>query len=1125
MKALTLSTLDIESLKGLKRVGLTGLKGSSRAYLLSLWRAKTRGPLLVITPHLRDAEYLLEDFRFFHRGGNEMACLFPEWETIPYDGIPPHPEIIRERVYCLFRLTMVETSVVFCPVKALMQKVLHPLDLKRSTFVLTRGEEVDREELVKFFNEGGYHPARVVEEQGDFSLRGAIIDLFSPLYDEPLRLEFDGDRLESIRRFDIESQRSIRETEMEKGILLPARDLSKEVSSQTMATLFDYLKGGEWVFIVDGEEVQREAETFFRMAQAHYEKARMKRSSVLSPDVLYLPSQDLFGGLKKFRRVFLQEGPLAPSGCEPVHSFEIEGNEDLQMEIKSILQIGEGRMENSPLSVLIKYLGQWQKEGREVFIVSHTVSQAERIKDLLMAYEIASRLEPEKTFQDVIHERRTIRLLTGRLSSGFRALEEGWVLLTEEEIFGERRRFREKKPKGRWSRGEVAPLFSYGELCENDFVVHADYGIGLFRGLRHLKIGMVSNDYLLLEYLDSDKVYVPVDRLNLIQRYIGGDGSHPRLDRLGGKSWQRAKKRAKEAVTEMVKEILELYAAREAFKGTAFGPLDPSYREFEATFEYEETPDQLRAIEEVMADMGEPKPMDRLVCGDVGFGKTEVALRAAYRAVMDGKQVAFLVPTTVLAQQHYQTFCSRFKNYPVVIEMLSRFRSPRDQRKILRQLSEGKIDIIIGTHRLLQKDVSFQDLGLVVIDEEHRFGVDHKERLKQIRKMVDVLTLTATPIPRTLQMALSGIRDLSLIQTPPENRLSIRTFVTRYEDEIVREAILRELDRRGQVFFVHHRVQNIYSMAAHLKKLVPEARLAIAHGQMKERELEKVMLQFVRGEYNLLVCTSIIESGLDIPAANTILINHAEHFGLADLYQLRGRVGRGRYQAYAYLLIPSDLTLSRDAMKRLRAIQELSELGSGFKLALQDMEIRGAGNLLGRSQSGHISAVGLEYYTDLMERAVRELRGEEVIEEITPEIQFHLPAFLPESYVKDPEERLRLYRRLSRCRSDEAVEAIQEELKDRFGKIPEEAAHLLEVIKVKILLTKLSIVKLEETPSQLVLTFDHRTKVSPQRVIETIHQGEGRFRFTPDSRLIVWEWPGLKKNPFEATRKLLQALS
>jgi transcription-repair coupling factor (superfamily II helicase) len=1105
-------------------MGLTGLKGSSMAYLLSLWRECVKGPLLVVTPHLRDTEYLFEDFRFFQKRDDEIACLFPQWETLPYDDIPPHPEIIRERVNCLFRLSGDEDAVVFTSVKGLMQKVLLSSDLKRSIYSLVKGDEIDRDDLIRFFNDTGYTSAKVVEERGDFSLRGAIIDCFSPLYEEPLRFEFDGDRLESIRRFDVESQRSIRRPEMERATLLPARDISNAPSARTMATLFDYLKKGGWIFIVDGEEVEREAEAFSRMAVAHYEKIRVKRSSAPTPDSLYIHSEDLLNHLQKFRAAFLQEGPVAPSRCERVDSIYVESNEDLQREIKSLFQTEEGRADASPLSILLKHLRQWQKEGKGIFIVSHTFMQAERMKDLLFHYEIPSRFEQGKRFQEVRPEKGLVTLLMGRLSSGFRAMEEGWVLLTEEEIFGERRRHKEEKPTKRVPRMEGEPLSSYGELCENDLIVHMDYGIGLYRGLRHLKIGTVSNDYLLLEYLDADKLYIPVDRLNLIQRYVGGEGSHPRLDKLGGSRWQKAKKKAKEAISEMVKEILDLYAAREAFKGIAFAPAGPFYREFEATFEYEETPDQRKAIEEVMQDMENPKPMDRLVCGDVGFGKTEVALRAAYRAVTDGRQVGILVPTTVLAQQHFQTFCERFKNYPVIIETLSRFKSPRDQKKILQRLREGKVDIIIGTHRLLQKDVSFHDLGLVVIDEEHRFGVDHKEKLKQMRKMVDVITLTATPIPRTLQMAVTGIRDLSLIQTPPENRLSIRTVVTRYDDEMIREAILRELARGGQVFFVHHRVQNIYSMAAHLRKLVPEARLAVAHGQMKERDLEKAMLQFVRGDHNLLVCTSIIESGLDIPAANTILINHAEHFGLADLYQLRGRVGRGRQQAYAYLLIPSDLALSRDAARRFRAIQELSELGSGFRLAIQDLEIRGAGNLLGRSQSGHISAVGLDYYTQLMERTVKELRGEEVVEEITPEIHFHLPAFLPEGYVQDPEERLRLYRRLSHCRSDEAVEAIREELEDRFGQIPEQTAHLLEVIKVKILLTKLSIRKFEETPSQMVLTFDEKTKVSPQRMVELVQQGDGKIRLTPDSMLIVEGWPDMKKDPFGSAKKLLQAM-
>jgi transcription-repair coupling factor (superfamily II helicase) len=808
----------------------------------------------------------------------------------------------------------------------------------------------------------------------------------------------------------------------------------------------------------------------------------------------------------------------------------METNENLQREMKAVLSVRTGFPETSPFSILLKNLHDWQEKGRGVIIVSHTPGQAERLKDLLSQYGVEAQLEKAKRFRNALDQSKEgLVLLVGSLSSGFQNPREGWVILTEEEIFGQRRRLPEGKvrtslPTTSWQRGSPT-LSSYRELREDDFIVHIDCGIGRYRGLRHLKIWGVSNDYLLLEYQDGDKLYLPVDRLNLIQRYIGGDGRSPRLDKLGSHSWQRAKKRAKAAVSEMVKELLDLYAARQVFEGFKFPPVDQFYKEFEATFEYEETPDQMQAIDEVMKDMGNPKPMDRLICGDVGYGKTEVAIRAAYRAVMNGKQIAILVPTTVLAQQHYRTFCERFKIYPVVIEVLSRFKSPREQKEVLQRLKEGKVDIVIGTHRLLQKDVSFRDLGLVVIDEEHRFGVSHKEKLKQMRKLVDVITLTATPIPRTLQMAVSGIRDLSLIQTPPENRLSIRTFVIRYDDEVIREAIQREFDRGGQVFVVHHRVQNIHTIANHLKQLIPEASLAIAHGQMRERELEKVMLQFVRKEVNLLVCTSIIESGLDIPTANTILINHAERFGLADLYQIRGRVGRGSHQAYAYLIIPGDLILSKDAMRRLRAIQELSELGSGFKLAIQDLEIRGAGNLLGPSQSGTITAVGFELYTQMMEKTVRELKGEEVVEEITPEIHFHLPAFIPEAYVEDPGERLRFYRRLSLSRSEGEVEIIREELIDRFGKIPKEVDHLLEVIKVKILLTRLSIKKFEETPSQFVLTFDESTRVSPQRVVDFVHQGEGKYRFTPDSKLVIEGWPDVRRDPFGAAKKLLQALS
>ena len=1109
-----------------KHIGITGLIGSSKAYILSHLREQTKGPLLILVPHLRNAESLIEDLKFFQKETNDLPLLFPQWETLPYDDIPPHPEIIRERVNCLFSLMRGEEVTIVSSTKALMQKVLSPLDLKESIFSLSIGEEVSRDRLVNFLHESGYTSVRIVEERGDFSLRGAIIDIYSPFYEEPLRLEFDGDRLESIRQFETETQRSITRGVLKNAILLPARDISKEFSDQPLATLLDYLNKNGTVFVDEADAVQKEAETFTHLIKGHYEKALAKKGAVPPPDSTFLSFDDLFLSLEQFQLVSLQEGPLASPQCEHVFSFQMESNTDLQREMKAALSTEGALAENSPFSIFLKNLRAWQGKGMRVFIVSHNSGQAERLMDLLSHYEVASDLERVKRFHEVINQqRRDLTLLVGPLSIGFRNPQEGWVLLTEEEIFGERRRLNQKRLGTNKSQAVIPPISSYRELREADFIIHMDYGVGIYKGLSHLSIGGVSNDYLLLQYLGGDKLYIPVDRLNLVQRYIGGDGRPPKLDKLGSGSWERAKKRVKAAVSEMVKEILDLYAARQVFNGFGFAPLDQSYREFEATFEYEETPDQTKAIEEVMRDMGNPKPMDRLICGDVGYGKTEVAIRAAYRGVMDGKQVAILVPTTVLAQQHHQTFCDRFKTYPIVIEVLSRFKSPREQKEILRRLREGKVDIVIGTHRLLQKDVVFRDLGLVVIDEEHRFGVTDKERLKQMRKLVDVITLTATPIPRTLQMAISGIRDLSLIQTPPEDRLSIRSFVVRYDDEVIREAIQRELGRGGQVFFVHPRVQNIHAIANHLRRLIPEASLAIAHGQMKEKELEKVMLQFVKKEYNLLVCTSIIESGLDIPTANTILINHADRFGLADLYQLRGRVGRGSHQAYAYLLVPGDLILSGDAMKRLRAIQELSELGSGFKLAIQDLEIRGAGNLIGSSQSGHIAAVGLELYTQLMEQAIKELKGEEVREEITPEIQFHLPAYVPEAYVEDPAERLSLYRRLSLARSDEEVERIREEMIDRFGKTPSEVDHLLEVIKVKIFLTRLSIRKLEETPSGLVLTFDESTQVSPQRIVDLVHRGKGLYRFTPDLKLVIEGWPEIKKDPFGATKKLLQALA
>jgi transcription-repair coupling factor (superfamily II helicase) len=606
-----------------------------------------------------------------------------------------------------------------------------------------------------------------------------------------------------------------------------------------------------------------------------------------------------------------------------------------------------------------------------------------------------------------------------------------------------------------------------------------------------------------LEYAGADKLYLPVDRINLVQRYIGAKGLEPRLEKLGGGGWEKTKAKACLAVQEMAEELLKIYAAREIQEGYAFTPPDDMFREFEAAFDFEETPDQLAAIEDVLRDMQDKKPMDRLVCGDVGYGKTEVAMRGAFKSVMDGKQVAVLVPTTVLAQQHLETFRKRFKAYPVNVEMLSRFRSPKEQKVILEGVKKGSVDIVIGTHRLLQKDVAFKDLGLLIVDEEHRFGVTHKESLKKYRAVVDIMTLTATPIPRTLHMSLMGIRDLSIINTPPVDRLAIKTFVARFNDELIREAALRELRRGGQIFFVHNRVQSIGVMAEHLQRVVPEARIAVAHGQMEERELERVMLGFMHGESNLLLCTTIIESGLDIPSANTLIVNRADMFGLAQLYQLRGRVGRSRQRAYAYFLIPEKGAIPADARERLKILQDIDELGAGFRIATHDLEIRGAGDLLGGRQSGNIAAVGFELYTELLEETISRMKGEEFVERVEPELKLRIPAFIPETYIGNANQRLVIYKKLTQADCDADIEAVMEELVDRYGKLPLAAEYLLEVMRLRLQLKARLIREIEFDGRRLLFTFQQKTPVSPDTIITLISRHPKKYKFTPDYRLTI----------------------
>ncbi len=773
-----------------------------------------------------------------------------------------------------------------------------------------------------------------------------------------------------------------------------------------------------------------------------------------------------------------------------------------------------------PLAAVAAQLAGWQRQGARLVVVASGPTQRTRTRELLAGHDVDATPSADPFPQAVATPGRKPLALIGGLTRGVWLPADALALVTEAEIFGERRQIR----RGRRAR-PAEFLSTLAELKPDDYVVHVDHGIGAYRGLRHMQVADTEGDYLHLEYAGGDRLYVPVDRINLVQRYLSADAAAPPLDKLGGGSWERVKAKTRESILAMAKELLDVYAAREAHGRPAYGAADGLYREFVARFPFEETPDQQRAIDDVLADLAREKPMDRLVCGDVGFGKTEVAMRAAFLAVLEGKQVAVLVPTTVLAQQHLETFVARFAGYPVSVGVLSRFQSPVENKRTIEQLRTSRLDVVIGTHRLLQKDVAFQRLGLLIVDEEHRFGVRHKERIRQLRATVDLLTLTATPIPRTLNMALSGIRDLSVIETPPLDRLAIRTYVTRYDEAVVRDAILRELGRGGQVFFVHNRVENIDAVARRLGELVPETAIAVAHGQMEEGALERTMLAFMHGQSKVLVTSAIIESGLDIPNANTIIINRADTFGLAQLYQLRGRVGRSHHRAYAYLLIPGEHLITADAQKRLRVLQELDDLGGGFRLAAHDLEIRGGGNLLGKQQSGHITAIGLELYTTMMEQAVRELRGEPQEPDVEPEVQLGIPAFIPESYVPDVSQRLVVYKRLAAIRGVPDLDEIAAELVDRYGPVPALVDTLMRLMELRRWLKDLRIVAARRRGERIVLEFSPTTPVRPETLVEAVHRSHGRLRLVDGATLAVVPEATDHDGTIAELRALLQRLA
>lgn len=1126
---------------GASGITLNGLNGSSLAYVIAGLSRLLSRQILLVTADQASADTLVKEAAFYQA---QEICSFPAWDVSPFEATSPHTDIVGARLETLQQLLQCTPCTVVAPVASLLQRVLPRAELTAASSRIQPGDEPDRELLLEQLVRMGYSNQPLVEERGSFAVRGGILDIFPPSLPQPVRIEFFGDTVETIRSFDPVTQRSLEP--VTSLVLLPSRELLltpaslqgfvlrlKERSDQldipadrrrqlvselqnsnypagvdflqplfhpSLEPLTEYFTNPLLV-LVEPEQLLQTARQL--QAALQHGTVRAREEAVLhpEPESLYLTPDQFEQLLTRHQRLEQRELLQQQDSASAVCRFMTEDCHDQRIRVSLEQQ--------HALEPLVERIRQWRKDDWQITVVCHQPSQTERLVALLAPYGISCCLDNGMEHAtDSEQQHADLTLAVADLSRGFRMPEARLAVIAEEELFGKRAR----RSGGVSALRTKQILASLAELRPGDAMVHIDHGIGIYRGLQHLKTGAVAGDYLLLEYAGNDKLYLPIDRLGLVQRYVGGDGALPAPAKLGGPGWEKTRSKARRNIEELAAELLEVYAKRQASQGHSFSPPDELFREFEATFPWEETPDQLAAITDVISDMQHSRPMDRLVCGDVGYGKTEVALRAAFKAVLDGKQVAVLVPTTILAQQHFETFGNRLKEYPVTIEMLSRFRTAKEQKASLERLKQGKLDIIIGTHRLLQQDVAFKDLGLLIVDEEQRFGVKDKERLKQYRASVDILTLTATPIPRTLHLSMLGIRDLSIIDTPPVDRQAIKTIVTKDRDDLIREAINHELERGGQVFYVHNRVQSIGLVAERLRRLAPQARIAVAHGQMEEKTLEKVMLGFMHGETDLLLTTTIIESGLDIPRANTMLVDRADTFGLAQLYQLRGRIGRSTVKSYAYLLIPGESGITQDARERLKIIQDISELGAGFRIATHDLELRGAGDMLGPRQSGTVADIGFDLYTQMLEEAIANLKGEACEERWEPEINLSIAAFIPEAYIPDTNQRLVLYRRLVQATSVDDVRDVVQEMHDRYGRLPAAAQTLAAVMELRTGLKQLKATKIESDGKRLSLTFHPETLVKPETLIQLISTEPATYTFTPDHRLLV----RLPDNPKDA---------
>src|SRR6266567_3416908 len=1116
--------------EGTGRIRVSGLTPTAKALLLVLLQKVTERPLIVVVPDnhvLEEFVPVLQAFSELVGTEPESVVALPTRDVLPFQNLSPHPEIQEERAVALWKIATGAVSIVVSPITATalrLRSAEYYADLAR---ILRRGDTFDTDPLLRHLNTVGYTSTDVVEMPGEYALRGGILDVYSPEADRPVRIEFFGDEVESIRKFDPATQRS--SNPVDEAILLPLTETlvsddllgaiharlsgkritgAEEIVEQAVRsggvtvfpgwefyapvagadrTIFDLLPRA-LVITDEPENLKPEFEHTWSRIQESHERSGV--GNLVRPADLYLSPEEWWAKLGTLPGADVEHLGIKRTGQSEAVTFHSQPTPRFHGSVPAMLE-------------------QVQKqtaEGKRVLIAVPNTGEIERLADIFTEYAVSFRLGSRTRSGESYADETAYfagEVLTTTLAKAY--VPDGVALPDANlTIFGARDLFDESesvvsRPQRQKSKTS-AFLSDFRDLQVGDYVVHVEHGIGQYQGLKEINQGDGNAEFMLLEYAEGARLYVPLTRLDLIQKYRSSEGAKPALSHLGTQAWSKTKARVRKAMKDMADELLKLYAERKMAKGHSFPAGNEFVREFEDAFEFNETEDQAQAIADVTRDMESAQPMDRLLCGDVGYGKTEVAMRAAFKAIGDNKQVAVLAPTTVLAFQHYETFKQRFGPFPVTIEMISRFRNPKQQKEILQKVEAGKIDVLIGTHRILSKDLTFADLGLLIVDEEQRFGVRHKERIKQMRKQVDVLTMSATPIPRTLHMSLVGLRDMSVIETPPKDRMAIQTVVASWDEKLIRSSIEQELERGGQVYFVHNRVDSIWEIAAKLQELIPKARIIVGHGQMGETELEKVMLQFMHHEADILVATTIIENGLDIPLCNTILINRADRLGLSELYQLRGRVGRSNRRAYAYLLLPAEVELTPIARRRLAALKEFSDLGAGFKIAALDLELRGAGNLLGGEQSGHIEAIGFELYTQMLDRAVREMKGEATSDEAETQLNLGLNIRIPVDYIPEENQRLRMYKCIAGVETESQLSDVRAELQDRYGEPPPAVRNLLDYAALKLLAVRLGATGIDRKRDLVNIKFRQNAGIDPGRLARFVSSQRGA-QFTPDGNL------------------------